>query len=236
MTRLQIIDREIAPKGKCYIICTAFDAADFDAQMASVLDAARRRGAQWAYFACRDEARRLDADAYPLGGATFRFYTAFDILQKPLSEDEGAARPMLRVKRMRRDNAALYIALYNESFFDVPNARTLDAAETDTILAEEGREAGFFMLGGEPVGVFELDEREGVPEIAAVAIRPEYRKQGYGAQALHTLEARLAQEGYPAVQLLTAEKNETAYALYLANGYEKKRELSRWFCAELWSE
>lgn len=236
MTQLQITDREIETKGTCYVVCTTYDPTDFDAQMAAVLETARRRGARLLCFACQDAAQRFDADAYILGEQRFQFDTAFDILQKPLSAADAAQRPLFRTKRLRQDNAPLYIALYNESFFDVPNARTVDAKETGSVLSDEGRDAGFFMLGGEPFGVFQLDYREDVPEIAALAIRPPYRKQGYGAQALHTLEARLAQEGYPAAQLLTAEKNEAAYALYRANGYEKKRELSRWFCAELWSK
>ncbi len=231
MTKFEVIDREIGPKGKCYIICTEFDGADFDAQLARVCDTAVQRGADRLYFACRDKRAGPDADAFTAGGYSFHHYSNFDTLRKRLASVPAQTREPLRCKPLRTAQIPLFLALYNESFFSVPNAMTMTGPDATDILADEKRDAGFLLLGGEPVGVFELDYRGDVPEIAAICIRPELRNCGYGTAALNLLETRLAGEGADTAELLAASANERAYRLYLMRGYAFFRRIGSWYAA-----
>lgn len=232
MTTLKIVDAEIVPKGKCYVICTAYDAADFDTAVAGACEYAASKGARSLHLAVQDDSYQLTADAYGICGRQFAFDTSFDILQKTLDEKE-PANILLRTKRVIAGNAALFCAIYNEVFFYVPNSQTMEDAEICAIIDDDKRDAGFFMRGGDPVGIFALDYREDVPEISAVGIRAEYRRQGYGRRALHTLELRLREEGYDFAQLLVAQSNSKAYALYRSEGYRFTRQLSRWYATKL---
>ena len=231
MSKFEIVDKEIEPTGKCYIVCTEFDGADFKEQLARVCDTAVRRGADRMYFACRDKRANLDADAFTAPGYSFHYYSNFDTLRKRLATDPAQARGALRCKPLRSAQVPLFLALYNESFFNVPNSLTLTEQDAADILADEKRDAGFLLLGGEPVGVFELDYRGDVPEIAAICVRPALRGRGHGTAALNLLEARLACEGADTAELLVASVNERAYRLYLACGYSFFQRISRWYAA-----
>lgn len=149
----------------------------------------------------------------------------FEIWGKALGDGSADATP-LSIKPVRTGSDALFCAIYNECFFDVPNSRLMDDAFIKQIEADEKRDAGFLMVGGEPVGIFALDTREEVAEIAALAIRRDFRMQGYGKRALCALEARLMREGYTRVQLLLTKRNAAACALYRACGYRFMRKLT----------
>lgn len=229
MSSFQVIDREIAPKGKVYLVCTQYDPADFSAELKRICNAAVLRGARKLYFACRDKANDLDAQTFAVGACSFMFYSNFDLLKKPLARAQSSAPCPLHIKPLRAFSAPLFAALYNESFFDVPNAMTVTDEEIEEILADEGRDAGFFLRGGEPIGVFELRYGGDAPEIAALAIRVDLQNRGYGSQALGLLEERLAREGYDAASLLVASANERAYRLYQKSGYLFSCRVGHWY-------
>ncbi len=229
MTQMEIIDKEIAPKGKCYIICTSFDERDFESVLAELCGLAATRGAKRIYFACKDQSNFLDRERFSAGRYQFAFYSDFEILEKALVSTDVTGAGMLKIKPLRQSNSALWLALYNESFYEVPNSMTMGEEDVDSILASGERDGGFFMLGGEPIGVFELRYDEAVPEIAAICIRPTHRGKGYGAMALHLLEARLLGEGHRIAQILVATANARAYGLYLKKGYQISKRLSRWY-------
>lgn len=221
----RIVTREIPYNGKCFLICDRYDEGSFPAEFNEQIRDARALGARSFFFACRDKAFAQGGD-FLAAGFAFRFYSDFDILEKLLSQEDG---PTYRLKRMNKSNAPLYAALHNEAFRDVANAITIDDQEIQRILGGP-YEAGFFMLGAEPQGVFELDFSGEAAEIAAVSIRPELQGMGAGKQAMRTLEQELRSRGHTKVQLLVASANERAVRLYKARGYCHAKRLSRWFC------
>lgn len=231
MTEFELIDQEIAPKGKCYLICNRFDPADFEQTLEKMCDKAADQGARTVYFACRDAHNTLDANAFCAGGYEFTFYSSFDVLTKVLADMPPCLDGILRWKPLRESTVKLWIELYNESFYDVPNSRTMTDQEAAAVIWDEKRFGGFFMVGGEPVGVFELNYEGAVPEIAAICIRPQFRGQGYGVRGLEALETRLASEGQITAELLVASANPRAKELYEAHGYAFARHISRWYQA-----
>lgn len=227
----RVIDREIQPKEKCYIICTAYDSADFSESLDVLIRTAVVRGAKKLYFACQDENAAFDETGFDIGAYRFVFDTNFLILKKELSGIIPLNRP-LRTKPLRESTAELYRDLTNDIFFSVPNSQTLLESDTEDMLANEKRSSGFLMDGGMPVGIFEFDLSEDVPEIASIGIRSDLQGNGYGKSALKLLENTLYKSGFRSVKLLAAASNHTAMSLYLSNGYSTDRVLSRWYRTE----
>ncbi|MEG1755477.1 MAG: GNAT family N-acetyltransferase [Clostridia bacterium] len=135
----------------------------------------------------------------------------------------------LRIKPLRKSNALLYEALFNESFYSVPNALTMDTQQLQHIQNDSSCSAGFLMEGGMPIGVFELQYDDPIPEIAALAINVDLQGQGYGRRALATLEQRLRSEGFSCAKLLVSSLNQRAIRLYCSAGYLQNQHLSRWY-------
>lgn len=233
MTEFSFITRQIPVRRRCYIICERYDADDFLSALADLSRNAVELGAAEIFFAARDGGE-IFPQTKPFACGAFQFSPCcgFDILEKALSPAPEGFRPY-RLKRLSAGNAALYAALHNESFFDVPNAAFLDAEETGRLLADGAREAGFFLDGGDPVGTYLFSCAESVPEIAAIAIRKDLWGGGLGARALGTLEQKLLLAGHARVTLTVCDGNARACALYKKSGYRFVRRLSTWFRADV---
>ena len=230
-SQFHVVDREIPIKGICYVICSGYDPSDFSNGLARLTDEAFRRGAARVCVCCRDNPAALPREGFFAGGRRFSPEDDFYLLYKDLPAVVQPALP-LAVKPLRASNAALYRDLYNEAFFSVPGARTLDEAETDAMLADDARCCGFWMEGGLPLGVYALSYAEQIPEIAAIAISPEWQGRGYGRRALFTLEGILQKNGHSRAQLLTSAKNKAALALYRSAGYGGNVLHSAWYRAD----
>lgn len=233
MTEFSFITKQIPVRRRCYIICERYDADDFLSALAALCREATELGAAEIFFAARDCGQNFSqSEPFVCGAFQFSPCCGFDILEKALSPAPEGFRPY-RLKRLGADNAALYAALHNESFFDVPNAAFLDAQETDRLLADGAREAGFFMDGGDPAGTYLLSYAEPVPEIAAIAVRKDLWGGGLGTRALGTLEQKLLLAGHARVTLTVCDGNARACALYRRSGYRFVRRLSTWFRADM---
>ena len=230
-TLIQLIDGEIPSKGKAYFILERYDEADFEPVMAAAFSKAEGLGATELHLASRTEAFPTGADGFEIDGRTFSFETNFWIMEKELDPKQCLpAAGSFRVKKLAPWNLELYIALYQECFFTLPNSRTLNREDGEVLLSDPSREAGFFMDGGAPAGIFELDYSDPVPEIKSVALLESYRGKGLGKPAMAFLEGKIADRGFTSCQVLVAEKNQSAMALYTACGYRKKQLLSTWYC------
>ncbi len=224
MTELETVLREIPYSGKCYLTCRSYDASDFDLTLRSALENARAHGARELCLGFQDAAH-LTMFSLDSADSRFDFYSDFVWMEKRLAAEDGSA---YRMKRVNEGNAALFSALYNESFRSVPNAMTMDELTIGEAL--DGRhEAGFLMNGGAPEGIYELDLSEAVPEIAAIGIRPDLQGAGNGARAMLTLERSLLKRGFSKARLLVATVNRSACALYTKRGFRRTKVLSRWF-------
>ncbi|MEG1548442.1 MAG: GNAT family N-acetyltransferase [Clostridia bacterium] len=228
MTQAQVIDTEIRPKGKCYIICTEYSRADFCATIDALCDTAAARGARHIYFASRDKRVLQDEMHFETSEYLFKFHTDFDILTKALAPQE---EPHLAVMPLTDNNAMLYAKIYNRAFRDVPNSSTMDRAEIAHIMEDNSSQAGIFMNDETPCGVY-LIEYGGTPELAALCIHRPMWGKGLARRALATLEDMLYKKGHKRIKLLVAGLNKTAYSLYTKNGYSFSERISHWYEAE----
>ena len=95
-------------------------------------------------------------------------------------------------------------------------------------LGEEWRR-GFAAAAGVPVGVYELALAGEMPEIAGIAIHPDFQGKGLGRALLRAVLAGLAGLGCGRCRLLVATDNGRAFSLYRREGFRAAAVKSRWF-------
>lgn len=80
-----------------------------------------------------------------------------------------------------------------------------------------------------PVGVYELALAGEMPEIAGIAIHPDFQGKGLGRALLRAVLAELAGLGCGRCRLLVATDNGRAFSLYRREGFRAAAVKSRWF-------
>ena len=223
-----LVQKDIRFKGKAYISVrkvrggSAAEAADTGAAHL------QKNGAREIYFTCRDSAVTLPDVVTTPGGRTFRHVYDMDWLGKDVA-DFKVEETGLSLWPVDEKNHGQFQRIYNDCFYGVPNGATYTRTDVRKLMAPE-REgaAGLLLADGEAIGIYELTFGE-TSEIDAVGITAAKRGAGYGRQALALLLGELRSRGAHSVRLLVCTANETAYGLYIKNGFEKKSTQSRWY-------
>lgn len=227
MANSEIIEKEIIPKGKCYVICLDLEGEGFLEVTNKLCKEAYTLGAEMIYYTCKDNDINMDFKEFETEDFTFELYTDMDILSKCIERPNSATE--IELIGLSNDNRYEYMNYHNEAFFDVPNSMTIDDEEINLILEDSAVEAGLLYLNDEVIGTYHLDFSEENPEIASISINNHIQGKGYGILALNTLEEYLYYKGYKEVFLRVATLNENAYALYKKSGYKYLNRFSRWF-------
>ena len=81
--------------------------------------------------------------------------------------------------------------------------------------------------GSRPLGFVVLSLAIG--EILAIAVAPEYQRNGIGSALLHYLEFLVAQRGVKILLLHTAQENDAAQAFFLKAGFEVVGNQSKYY-------
>ncbi|MEG1241222.1 MAG: GNAT family N-acetyltransferase [Oscillospiraceae bacterium] len=133
----------------------------------------------------------------------------------------------LRLEPLTRPMGARYLAIYNESFAQVPNGATQTLADLPRLLSSDVQ-AGTAFLGTQPVGIYEVDFAEkDLPEIAAIGLLKTMRSKGLGRELLRQTMTLL--EGYDRCFLQVATNNEAAFRLYRDEGFVAAGSLGAWY-------
>jgi ribosomal protein S18 acetylase RimI-like enzyme len=113
---------------------------------------------------------------------------------------------------------------------DAEDALALAQADYDTLLPEGLRSKDNYLLSihagdsGEPVGIIWFAVRQHLKKKSAFiydfAIRPEFRRKGYGADTLREVETLIAGMGIRRIGLNVMGWNHAARALYETLGYQ----------------
>lgn len=220
----ELITREIAAKGKGYFLlrrCVPQELGETLSQGRAELLAA---GASELYVSSSDPACPLQEGCWE----GFRLVQVREILrmERPLAKlPQGSG---LSLEPLTRERAGAWLALHNACFFDMPNSSTYGPRELEEALGEK-RRCGFAVAGGVPVGVYELDLTDAVPEIAGIAIHRDFQGKGLGRALLSAAMGELAALGYNRCCLLVATDNVRAFSLYRRAGFQAAAVKSRWF-------
>lgn len=220
----EVITREIAAKGKGYLLLRRCAPQELGETLAQGRERLLAAGATELYAASVDPACPLEEGAWE----GFRLVHIRDILrmERPLGDLPPAA--VLTLEPLTRARGGAWLALHNACFFHMPNSATYGLRELEEALGGESR-CGFAVVGGVPVGVYELVLSGECPEIAGIAIHPDFQGKGLGRALLAAVLGELAALGYARCQLLVATDNERAFSLYRKTGFKAVAMKSRWF-------
>ncbi len=130
------------------------------------------------------------------------------------------------LRHARSDEYQLFNGLYaadDRGDFFTPQER-LERRREQFAEIDDGRRVVFLAeQDGRVVGGAHLSfdgPEPGTGKISAVAVSPEFRRQGIGTQLMDAAEALAVERGLTAVILYVRGDNEGAVAMYLARGYE----------------
>lgn len=217
----QAIDAEIPAKGKGYLILKE-QAPDRAAGAlregaAALLDA----GAVEIYVTGLQDAL-AEAGQLPLEEA----YEMVWMERSLAAVDQPGGR--LTLRPMEPGEGGKFLALYNECFFDVPNSATYTKHDL-TRMEQERCAAGFALLNGVAVGIYECRPDADMTELHSLGLAKRYRGQGLGRELMLGLLELLWAKGEMRCKLLTSTANEPACGLYRALGFAPAGVESKWY-------
>ncbi len=224
---LKLYTKEIPAKGKGYFVIQKCWPDQLDEAVRRGASALLAQGATEIYIASKDPAAVLAAGQ----GEGYRLEFCHDMLgmERQLANDRPRPTGRLTLEPLTRKNGGAWLAIYNESFFDVPNSATYDRNDLKQVL-EDGGACGFAMLDGVPVGIYELSfAKEGCPEIEGIGLLKDARGKGLGRELLLAVMDRCADMGYQKVWLQVSTANENAYGLYRSAGFRVSDLISHWY-------
>lgn len=233
--RYTVIQKEIPSKGKGYILVKRVQSGDFPAVVEGAAKQLALAGAKTIYCTCSDQNLRLPEAGFEAGDFSFRYDSNMDVLEKELPPFRERRDPAgFCVSKLSRDNQEAFLRVYNDCFFEVPNSETYTQADIRRIAGDPVHfYAAVVEQDGEAVGICELSFESLIPEIASIGIIEAKRGRGLGYGTLTYALNYLAHAGYRRASLRVSTQNPKAYALYLRNGFEKTKTLSRFYVSHV---
>lgn len=234
MLHYKLIQREITKKGIAYLILYRCQEEDFSSSLLRLTKRATRNGAK---KLCVYDVQGRIYDGMELQYFTYRFSTRMDLLVwKPekyasyrtsMGEDS-----TVQFIPMGEELTETYIKLFNGGFFEVPNGRSYEEKDVQTLLADYTRSGFVIRREDTDVGIAEIRWEGNQVFIETLAFLPEYRKKGYGTQVLRRLLDQLKKWEISGIFLTVASANHEAYRLYESMGFEWKETISVWYETE----
>lgn len=221
----QIYGNEITAKGKGYLVICRCRTGELEELLCRGRQELLSLGATELLVTSRDPGAPLEEGA--MGECRLEFVRDMLELQRELTRLPGSP-VRLELKPLNRERGGAWLALHNECFFEMPNSATYGPADLERAL-EEGHRSGFAVLHGVPVGIYELDLTQDLPEIEGIAIHKDFRSRGLGRELLYGTMELLAGMGCTRCRLLVATDNENAFSLYRRTGFRAAGIQSRWF-------
>lgn len=218
---IEIIQREIATRGVGYLILRDCPEDRLDEGLKKGMERLKKAGAKTVWATSLPEGEPLHTG--PVG--IWRLTHVHDLLrmERPLPAEKPELRLNLRSPK-RGQEEALYLDLVNRAFREVPNAATQRPAD----LRVQNHRYALAYQGDKPVGAFELDLSEQVPELATLAVEPELWRQGLGRNILRAALDSLGPKA-ATCSLRVSSANPAALALYEAEGFVQTGVVSSWF-------
>lgn len=223
---LKLYTKEIPAKGKGYFIIEKCWPDQLDKAVRRGARDLLTQGATEIYVCSKDPAANL----YAGQGEGYRLEFRHDMLnmERGLPAGRGSSNSGLILEPLQREKGGAWLALFNESFFDVPNSETCRRDELEGFMGPQWS-CGFALLDGVPVGIYRLDLQGETPEISAIGLTKTVRGRGLGRELLYLAMDLCAEMGHQTVRLCVSTANESAYALYRSAGFRVTELRSHWY-------
>lgn len=217
---IEIVQREIPLRGMGYILLRDCPEDRLGEALGKGMEKLKKAGARTVWAASLPEGEPLHAG--PIG--VWRLTHVHDMvrLERSLPAQKPESKLTLRSPR-RGQEEALYLELVNRAFADVPNAATQRPAD----LRLPNHRYALAYREDQPVGAFEWNLTEKVPELAILAVPQDLRRQGLGRTLLRTALESLGKA--PACALTVSTANPAALALCESEGFAQTELVSSWF-------
>ncbi len=228
----QVIQREIAPKGKAYIVIYRCRREDFERLAARLIHQCRRDGAREIYVRAAEELGMAAGQRYgyyTLEKGFFCYCMEKTLGPKRSSQECTEDFHAVKLTALRKKDEDQWLELYNEIFDSVSGSATYDR---EMMEAERGKGSRFFWVSvkrkrcGFAVTA-ELPETKTL-YIDMIGIQKDFRGQGIGSALLRLLENQAREKGFEKLELIAANTNLAALTLYERAGFAKKGE-KPWF-------
>jgi len=218
---LEIIQKEVPARGVGYLILRDCPEEQLGDALGKGMEKLKKAGAKRVLATSLPEGEPLHNGAVGI----WRLTHVHDMIcmERPLAGLPKAEKAITTRQLKKAADDAAWLELVNKAFWNVPNAATYTAAD----LRRQDRRCGLAWEGDKLVGAYEVDLSEKTPEIAALAIHPDWQRQGYGRALLLTLAGGFKKADACALVVSTA--NTPAVALYESLGFAQTRVVSDWF-------
>lgn len=222
----EVITKEIPAKGKGYLWIKKCWPDQVDTVIRRGSSALLGQGATAIFAASSDPSAPLREGQ----GDGYRLEFRHDMLGMERDLDENCPKPegRLTLEPLTRERGGAWLAIYNASFFDVPNSSTYDRNDLEQFLSGPYR-CGFALLAGVPVGIYELGFKKENPEIGSIGLTKDARGKGLGRELLLAVMDYAAGLGHTKAWLQASTANATAYPLYRSVGFRQVQLLSHWY-------
>ena len=235
--KYRMIQQEIPEKKKGYILIDRCRDLDFDRTVTRLVHQCYRNGAKEIFLTDREPGKnRLAA------GQRYGYYCleeGYQILklEKKLFEEAGGENQRnVSLEPLAAQDCQQWIDRYNKCFFDTAGSATYTL---ETVEQEKKQGSRFFWLktGDERIGFSVLSEKSGTLYLDMIGIDEEHQGKGYGRCAVEAIEdfARFSDLGH--LELIAADTNRPALALYKKCGFQIVETCVCFFKAsDIWQE
>lgn len=219
---IEIIQKEVPSRGIGYIILRDCPEDRLGEALGKGMERLKKAGAQRVWATSLPEGEPLHPG--PVGVWRLTHVHDMVMMSCSLGPDRPRTEERLTLKPAKRSNdEKLYLDLMNRGFQGIPTAKTYTPAD----LKVQNHRCGLAYQGEKLVGAYKLDLTEKTPQLAAMTIEPELRRQGLGKKLLLTLLDALPKAA--ACELLVSTLNEEAMKLYEGVGFAQAGVNSSWF-------
>ncbi len=225
-----VVQREIRPKGKAYILIRRCREKDFSRLAARLIHQCHRNGAKEIYIKDtepgKDRLRQGDEYGYYTLEYGYRLYE----LEKRVEKKESSQPAPVTLTRLQKKDRQEWLQLYHSVFFSISGSATYDEEMIERETGEDGLEFLWVNAKRRRQGFAVVQERpeEDCLYIDMLGIRKEQQKNGFGMGLLEALEQMAAKRGLGKLKLTVANDNEPAKGLYRKYGFWKTAE-GTWF-------
>lgn len=145
-------------------------------------------------------------------------------------EDRKIRCSPLKLVTLSENNKKEYLAIYNDSFKEVPNGTTLTEREIDDYINKSDENKYYFivLINNAMAGFLQFNIEDGVGEFDLGLINSARGKE-YGKQLLETAIDFLNSNEVIEISLIVITKNTLAYNMYKKRGFKESKLISNWF-------
>ena len=217
---VEIMQRDTAVTGIGYIILRDCPEDRLGEALGKGMERLKKAGAKTVLATSLPEGEPLHNG--PVG--VWRLTHVHDIvrLECPLPTPKPELKLTTRPVKRSADEK-LYLELVNRAYAGVPYART----QTQNNLRQPNHRYALAYQGEQPVGGYQLDLSEKIPQLVTLAVVPELRRQGLGRALLRTALEGLNKAPVCALELSTA--NAAGLGLCQSEGFAQTALVSDWF-------